>query len=385
MTGNGREVFITDISAFLPNEPVANDDMERLLGQVGERPSRARRTTLRSNGIVNRHYAIDPETLEFTHTNAQMAAAAVRSLAGNGVGVEGIGCLAAGTTFADQLAPSHANMVHGELGSPPCEVVSTTGVCLAGMSALKYAWMAVATGQHRNAVAAGSELVSPLLRAEHFEAESQAKVEKMASRPELAFEKDFLRWMLSDGAGAVCMAPEPGPGPVSLRVDWVELLSYSGDMEACMYAGALKRGDGGLDGWLLMDEERRAASSAMALKQDVKLLNEHIIDYTVVRPMATLRDKRGLRAADFEWFVPHYSSKFFRERVYEGMREAGMEIPFDRWFTNLPTRGNTGSASIYIMLEELFHSGRLQAGQRILCYIPESGRFSTSFMSLTVV
>jgi 3-oxoacyl-[acyl-carrier-protein] synthase-3 len=46
--------FITRTGAFLPNAPVGNDDMERILGQVGERPSRARRAILRSNGIVDR-------------------------------------------------------------------------------------------------------------------------------------------------------------------------------------------------------------------------------------------------------------------------------------------------------------------------------------------
>jgi 3-oxoacyl-[acyl-carrier-protein] synthase-3 len=54
--------------------------MERLLGQVGAKPSRARRTILRSNGIVSRHYAIDSNTLQFTHSNAQLAAEAVRAL-----------------------------------------------------------------------------------------------------------------------------------------------------------------------------------------------------------------------------------------------------------------------------------------------------------------
>jgi 3-oxoacyl-[acyl-carrier-protein] synthase-3 len=51
----------------------------------------------------------------------------------------------------------------------------------------------------------------------------------------------------------------------------------------------------------------------------------------------------------------------------------------------LPYKGNTGSASIFIMLDELFRSGRLQRGERLLCYVPESGRFSTAFMHLTVV
>ena len=56
-----------------------------------------------------------------------------------------------------------------------------------------------------------------------------------------------------------------------------------------------------------------------------------------------------------------------------------------RWFTNLASKGNTGSASIYIMLDELFRSGVLQPGETLLCYIPESGRFSTAFMHLTVM
>jgi 3-oxoacyl-[acyl-carrier-protein] synthase-3 len=60
-------------------------------------------------------------------------------------------------------------------------------------------------------------------------------------------------------------------------------------------------------------------------------------------------------------------------------------IPEERWFTNLAAKGNTGSASFYIMLEELFASGRLRKGERILGFIPESGRFSVGWMLLTVV
>jgi 3-oxoacyl-[acyl-carrier-protein] synthase-3 len=37
------------------------------------------------------------------------------------------------------------------------------------------------------------------------------------------------------------------------------------------------------------------------------------------------------------------------------------------------------------MLEEIFHSGKLKQGDKILCYIPESGRFSIGYMQLAVV
>jgi 3-oxoacyl-[acyl-carrier-protein] synthase-3 len=67
------------------------------------------------------------------------------------------------------------------------------------------------------------------------------------------------------------------------------------------------------------------------------------------------------------------------------MQAAGFEIPYAKWFTNLATTGNVGSASIYLIMEALFKSGELSAGQRLLCFIPESGRFSHCFMHLTVV
>ena len=73
-------VFINRISAFLPFDPVSNDEMETRLGMVGGKPSRARKLILRSNGIVQRHYAIDPQTGASAMSNAQVSAAAIRGL-----------------------------------------------------------------------------------------------------------------------------------------------------------------------------------------------------------------------------------------------------------------------------------------------------------------
>lgn len=379
-----KPVYITDISVQLPNAPVDNDNMERVLGQVGSRPSRARRLILRSNGIRSRHYAIDPATGKPTHTNAQLTAAAVRGLENAGFSLDAMDCLVCGTSIPDQVMPNHAVMVHGELGSASCEVVATAGVCVAGMTALKYAWLGVASGQFRNAVATGSEVASAVLRGHLFEPEVDAKIAALESQPEIAFEKDFLRWMLSDGAGAMRLQPEPAASGLSLRVDWIYQRSYANEQAACMYAGARKAEDGRLIGWKECPPETWLADSVFAIKQDVKQLNEHIIHYTVEKPLRELVDDKQLRSEDIDFFLPHYSSEFFRDKLAAGMAGVGLEIPFERWATNLTTRGNTGSASIYIMIEELFRSGRLQPGQRILCYVPESGRFSTAFMLLTV-
>ncbi len=84
----------------------------------------------------------------------------------------------------------------------------------------------------------------------------------------------------------------------------------------------------------------------------------------------------------------HFSSEFFRERLAEGLAKVGLPIPRQRWFTNLTSKGNTGAASIFIILEELFNQGPpahgrapalLRARERALLqciHAPDRGRGS---------
>ncbi len=380
------QAYITDTASFLPNAPVDNDSMERVLGQVYGIPSRTRRLILRNNGIRQRHYAIDPETGRQTHTNAEMTAEAVRCL--SAVASSDIECLACGSSSPDQIMPAHASMVHGELGDAPREVISTAGICVSGMSALKYAAMSVASGESLNAVATGSELASNYIRGAYHENRLNAPRAdvNIEEHPQLAFEADFLRWMLSDGAGALFLQPNPAEGRRSFRVDWIEILSYADEMEPCMYAGAIKRPDGSLKGWREFDSIGQAAEeNCFAIKQDVRLLNSDVIRLTVERGLADTVRRRGIKPEDFDWCLAHYSSDYFRKPVADSMKKIGFEMPFEKWFTNLATKGNTGAASIYIMLDEFRRSERMREGERLLCFIPESGRFSVSYVALTIV
>ncbi len=375
----GGAVYITRSAVCLPNAPVDNDAVEAVLGQVGPRPSRARRVVQRSNGIRRRHYVIDPATGRQTHTNATLTAEAVRGLLGDGFALEDLALLACGTSNPDQLMPNHAVMVHGELGGPPCEAVATAGVCVSGVTALKYACMAVATGAARNAIATGSETASPGLRAHNYEHTDDAAA--LEAEPQLAFDRDFLRWMLSDGAGALLLEPAPRPG-LNLRIEWIEIFSYAHELPACMYLGAKKEADGRLVGWTQFAPHEREAQALFALMQDVRLLNHAVADYTLVKPLARLKARRSLEADEVSWFLPHMSSEYFRPQMAEGLARAGLPIPPERWFTNLATVGNTGSAAFYLMLDELVKSGRVRAGERLLAFVPESARFSSAFISL---
>jgi 3-oxoacyl-[acyl-carrier-protein] synthase III len=377
-------VYINDIAAFLPNDPVGNDRIEDIVGRIRNLPSRIKNRILDNNKIATRYYAIDPATGKLTHTNAQLTAEAVRRLSPyEGFSVADIECLCCGTTMADVMAPGHGLMVHGELGSPPCEVISTAGICLAGITAFKFAYMNVALGNSANAVSTGSELASSVIRSNFFEHLPDPDMEKS---PLLAFESDFLRWMLSDAAGAVYMSGKPNRGRTSLLVDWIDHVSYAGNYDTCMYAGAVKNKDGSVTGWRQLDTIQEAMEkNYFAIKQDTVILNEEVVKAAVDKALAATIAKRDLKAGDIDWFLPHYSSDYFREKLHRALEGIGFAIPYEKWFSNLSTKGNTGSASIYVMMEELFHSGKLREGQKVLCFIPESGRFSMAYIMLTVV
>lgn len=129
--------------------------------------------------------------------------------------------------------------------------------------------------------------------------------------------------MLSDGAGTVLIQSAPAADALNLRIDWIDTASYAGEMEACMYAGAVKGEDGRLTGWGRLGAEARERQSAFAIKQDVKLLNEKVIEYTLEKPLQQLLARRRLKVADVDHFLPHYSSTYFRDRVAAGLAAGG--------------------------------------------------------------
>src|SRR6202049_1319639 len=265
-----KEVYITRTASFFPNDPVSNDEMEEYLGYINKNPSKSKRIVLRNNGIKRRYYALTKEG-KITHSNAEMTALAVRELFKNDPGLlKSTELLVCGTSSPDQLMPSHAVMVHGELPETgSIEVVSPAGVCCAGMHALKYAYMSIKTGDVQQAVSTGSERFSSLLRSGNFEDEIQ-KLVQLEENPYIGFEKEFLRWMLSDGASAFLLSDKKNETGLSFRVEWIEGVSYANSMETCMYMGSDKLSDGTLKSYLDYAPHEVLDHSIMSIKQDVK-------------------------------------------------------------------------------------------------------------------
>lgn len=377
-----KSVYITRLSKFLPNDPVSNDEIEDFLGLINGAPSKAKALILRNNKIKTRYYALD-RAGRATHTNAVLTKLAIENLFDEKFGLDDVQVLSCGTTSPDQLLPSHAAMVHGELGGYPIEINSTTGACSAGMQALKFGYMSILSGNSTNAVCAGSERLSGWMLAKSFREEAE-KIAQLEGDGIIAFEKDFLRFMLSDGAGAALLQDKPNATGISLRIDWIEQRSFAHELPTCMYAGSVMSKDGTIIGWSDLDQTQWTSESVFAIKQDTKLLG----DFIVKKGGQLLQELIGegrVKTDEVNYYLPHLSSQFFGPRIQKEMEILGIDIPQSKWFTNLSSVGNVGAGSPYLILEELFNSGTLKKGEKILMMVPESARFNYAHILMTVV
>ena len=361
-----NDAYITATGAFLPGDPVDNEQLAARFGGDTRRSAALRRRTLAANGIRTRHYATGDAGLTLMLNEELAAEAARRALKDRGLSPQQVSMLATGTTQGDLLVPGFASMVHGRLGGGPMELLSAAGVCASGMAALKAAVSAVRLGEHPVAVAVGSELVSRSFG--HDAAETP--------------DTSFLRWTLSDGAGAVVLEPRPRPDGLSLRVDWMHLVSHAHAHPVCMSAG-LGEELTPAAGTTWLDQPKPDSGEEFRpprLRQDMSALPA-LVDMGVAEFDALV--KAGRIDPDTEHILCHYSAEHFRAKLLGRLRAAGYAPDDKRWFTNLHTAGNTGAASIFVMLDAARMS--MQPGDRVLLIVPESGRFTMAFAQLTCV
>jgi 3-oxoacyl-[acyl-carrier-protein] synthase-3 len=369
-----ERTWIHATGRFLPGAPVDNEAMDAYVAPLNKLSGRIKRRILGENGILTRHYAIDTEG-RTVHSCAEMAAAAIRDclasthVSGAPAQLDTIGMLACGTSGGDVLMPGFTSMVQGELSAPPMQILSSHGICASGVNAWEAAASAVELGAHDHALVAAAEIPSRLFKRSRYAARGY----------DADFDAHFLRWMLSDGAGALQLTSKPVMQGLRLRLRFIHQRSFAGDYPVCMQLGMNADGGRHIDHDSWHDAE---ADGALFLRQDIRLL-PHLFDVGV-HEYAKLAHGGWIDPARIDHFLCHYSSERFAPVVDELMQKAGLAIPRERWFSNLTSRGNTGAASIFIMLDEFLRTRTLRAGEQILCFIPESGRFTVAFVLIEV-
>jgi 3-oxoacyl-[acyl-carrier-protein] synthase-3 len=371
MTLGYGSVFLTSTGKFLPGEPVDNDRIDAYIAPLGTRCARIKRRILAENGIKTRHYAIDTDG-KTSYSAAGMAARAVRScMEGSEIELDKVTVLCTGSCGGDLAIPGFANMVQGELGAGPMHTSSHQGVCASGVAALQHAASALTLGRHDHALVVASEMPSRMFKRSRF----------APRHYDVEFDAHFLRWMLSDAAGALLLSRAPRRSGPSLRLDWVHSRSFSGDHPVCMQIGA---GTGPESSYLDYSSLREAEEAgAFLLKQDLRLL-PRLFEIGVHEYIELVRRERII-PGEVSHFLCHYSSAKFAPVVQDLLDKSGFTIPKERWYSDLEWRGNTGGASIFVMLDDFLRERTVQPGERILCFVPESARFTVAFFQFTVV
>lgn len=354
--------YITGTGSFLPGEPVANAAIPEFMGELADEAP-VRRKILRMNGIKSRHYALDRNQIA-THDVYEMAALAARNCLDGRTDM--FSYLSAGSTNTPLVGPGLSSILHSRLAghgviAGALEINSNSGICTSSAQALVNACRAVASGDHRGALCLGVEQPSDILKSSVIQPPDDRDVHPENLTESKWFMSVFLRSMLSDGAGAAILSDQPAPNRISYRVNWSHSRSFAHETPLCM----------------------SLESRSLLLSQDVAVLAKHMkpcVDQLLRGAMA----RHGERLADYRVVLPHLSSFYFKSYMLGVLNDLGNGSAVDHW-TNLETAGNTGAASIFIMLDEYTRHHPPDHGDKLLLFIPESGQFNFVVISLTAI
>ncbi len=356
--------YITSTGSYLPGEAVDNESISQYLGNLmGE--GRVRKKILSANGIEKRHYALDKKQ-NATHSLYELAAEAVRDCLPQDRDSLTIDYLSAGTTHAPLLAPGVSSILHDQLSknkviSHSLEINSNSGICSSGAQAIVNAARAVKSGDAHAAICVGVEQSSIGLKSKAFRTVYDIPAILRDVRSSKWFMSVFLRFMLSDGAGAFLLEGKPSEHGLSLKVNWTYSRSFANEAPLCM----------------------QVQSDPMILSQDIKILAKYMAPLSKKALEGALCE-HGETLDSYTMVLPHMSSYYFESAVRKTITKLSPDREVPYW-TNLRTAGNTGAASIFIMLDEYLKTQPVAVGDRLLLFVPESGQFNYVLISLIVV
>jgi 3-oxoacyl-[acyl-carrier-protein] synthase-3 len=355
--------YITKTGSFLPGRKIENDGIPAIMGEL-EGEEEVRKKILRMNGIKSRHYALDHDQHP-THDVYELAALAAANCLG--AGSHEIGHLSAGSTNTPMIGPGVSSILHDRLASKgivdaSLEINSNSGICSASAQALVNSSRAIRSGDHSASLCIGVEQPSAILKSSFIKPPDDRHLfdEKTITGSKW-FMSVFLRSMLSDGAGAFLLENKPAESGVSYRINWTHSRSFAHQAPLCM----------------------NLESGSLLLSQNIAILAEHLgpcVHDVVGGAMAANNDK----LKGYSTILPHLSSFYFKKHLTGVFDEMCDGETVAHW-TNLETSGNTGAASIFIMLDEFTRINPPAHGDRILLFVPESGQFNFVLVSLTAI
>lgn len=299
---------ICGTGSCVPGHILDNDDLSQMVDTSD--------AWIRERTGVARRHIIEGET-----TVSMAAEAARRALEDGNVRAEEVDLLIVCTFTSEVLLPCAACEVQKELGAVNAACFDLNAACTGFLFAYNTAQVYIAAGLCRTVLLIGSESLSNMVD----------------------WKDRGTCILFGDGAGAAVLRAEPGelPSPV-----------MHSDGES---GGALTLKSRHRKGWtngLAHSEEFIRMDGREVFRFAVKKVPEVIHE---------LLDGTEMELGEIDHFVLHQANR----RIVESVAKR-LDVDIERFPMNLEEYGNTSSASIPILLDEMNRDGRLKPGQTVI-------------------
>jgi 3-oxoacyl-[acyl-carrier-protein] synthase-3 len=306
-------VGITALRACAPPRRLTNAELEQIV-DTSDEWIRTR------SGICTRHIA-DPEMA----LSDLLLPAARAALADVHLAAADVDLIIVASVTGDMPLPSTACLLQHRLGATHAAAFDIAAACTGFIYGLSVASSLVSTGQYRNALVLGGDLLS--------------RITDYTDRGTCV--------LLGDGGGAAVLQPvSEGRGIMSsyLRAD-----GSGGDLLTIPAGGS----------------RRPASMETVAQREHYLRMNGNEVYKFAVRALeeavCTVLERIGACVDDVALVIPHQANL----RIIEASAKR-LGIPLDRWVINLQEYGNTSAGSIPLAFGEALEQGRIHAGDLVV-------------------
>lgn len=358
------EIYVKLIGSgsYLPGKPITIEEVDYYLGELSDAPRKIQKWLHRMKDLMKEmleveyyHYAIDPETGEFTEDNITMSVkAAKNALTNAGLKPEDIDLIVYGSAHQDQM-PTASVRIQEALGIEQCGEMSIHANCTSAYKAFLVASDFIKSGRYKNALVLSSSMSSSELRADYY---NQELVKK---------EELFLRYFLSDGAGAlVLQAAESNVNGLFVEHTYME--SIGGKKPAAMLNKRPAY-------WMNPKKEFELGYHHLAQMFNEQL-RTHFHDHdgsVFLKGLKRMLQKYPINLDQLKYFQVNFPSKHISELIMDECEEIG--INRDTLYTKMASMGYAGPPMAFISIDKIISEEKLHSNDIILSFVTEVSKF----------
>jgi len=363
-----KSVHIVGTGSFLPGRPVPNDRLETVLGPLNAAPERVRRFVenlgprmLEQSGIETRHFAIDPESGNLTHTFSMMAEVAARNaLEQAGMRPDEVDLLIISCPSYDQSTPPTSALLQERLGIGACAEMEIHSNCSGVGKGMQVAFDTLRHGRYRTALVCYAQISSVYLRSCYF---NQPTIDKVHAA---------LRWILADGAGAVLLRTSDNHDASAHVVLDTFVESVGGGRPVGMKAG------GAVADLMRADYQipELYADGKHHLWQDFSAVSEYAAPL-LLEGLDRFTSRMKIDPSKVDHYVVSIPSlKLYEDHIPAFLDKLG--ISRDQIQFRCARTGYVGGAATLVHLDQMARSGELQRGQVVVVHAVESSKWMTA-------